>query len=94
MSPSPALNISWSDAMKSYLDRISINPRICHGQPCIKGTRVLVSIILDNLAAGIPEAEILDAFPSLKPGDIRAALAFAAEMTKENFVPIPVTQDS
>lgn len=78
--------------MKTYLDRISVNSRICHGQPCIKGTRIMVYIILDNLAAGIPEAEILEAFPSLKSEDIRAALAFAAEMAKENYVPIPVEQ--
>ena len=58
------------------LDRISIDPRICHGKPCIRGTRILVSIVLDNLAAGIPEAELLVAYPSLTAQDIRAASVY------------------
>jgi len=78
--------------MSSLLNRISVNPRICHGQPCIKGTRIMVYIILDNLAAGISEAEILKAYPSLKSEDIRATLLYAAEMAKESFVPILVEQ--
>ena len=56
------------------LDRISIDPRICHGKPCIRGTRIFVSIILDNLAAGIAEVELLAAYPSLTARDIQAAL--------------------
>lgn len=64
------------------LERISINPKICHGKPCIKGTRIMVSIILDNLAEGISESEILKAYPTLKPEDIRAALAYAAELAE------------
>ena len=55
------------------LDRISIDPRICHGKPCIRGTRIFVSIILDNLAAGIAEAELLAAYPALTAQDIQAA---------------------
>lgn len=58
------------------LDRISIDPRICHGEPCIRGTRIFVSIILDNLAAGIAEAELLAAYPQLTTQDIRAASVY------------------
>ena len=58
------------------LDRISIDPRICHGKPCIRGTRIFVSIILDNLAAGVAEAELLAAYPALTAQDIRAASVY------------------
>ena len=72
------------------LDRISIDPRICHGKPCIRGTRIFVSIILDNLAAGIAEAELLAAYPALTAQDIQAALVYAAELARERWVPITV----
>jgi len=72
------------------LQRISIDPNICFGKPCIRGTRIWVSLIIENLADGIVEAEILEAYPQLKPEDIRAALAFAAEMTREHVIPIPL----
>lgn len=77
--------------MKNWRDRIAIDPRVCHGKPCIKGTRIWVSLIIDNLAAGASEAELLTAYPSLTAEDIRAALAYAAEMTRERFVDIPIT---
>ena len=72
------------------LRRISIDPNVCFGKPCIRGTRIWVSLIVDNLADDVPEAEILAAYPQLKPDDIRAALAYAAEMTRERVIPIPV----
>lgn len=72
------------------LKRISIDPRVCFGKPCIRGTRIWVSLIVDNLAEGISESELLTAYPQLKLEDIRAALAFAAEMTRERIIPIPV----
>jgi uncharacterized protein (DUF433 family) len=75
---------------KDWRSRISINPEVCFGRPCIKGTRIWVSLIVDNLAEGIPEAELLQAYPQLEPGDIRAALSYAAEMTRERIIPIPV----
>ena len=71
-------------------DRITSDPDICHGKPCIKGTRIWVSLIVDNLAAGSSEDEILKAYPSLAKKDIRAALAYAAEMTRERYVDIPL----
>lgn len=72
------------------LRRISIDPNVCFGKPCIRGTRIWVSLIVDNLVDDVPEAEILAAYPQLKPVDIRAALAYAAEMTRERVIPIPV----
>jgi len=75
--------------VENWKERISIDPNVCHGKPCIKGTRIWVSLIVDNLAAGFSEEEILKAYPSLRPEDIRAALAYAAEMTRERYVDIP-----
>ncbi len=73
---------------EELLKRISIDPKVCFGKPCIRGTRVWVSLIVDNLAAGTSEEEILEAYPSLTKEDIRAALAYAAELTHERYVPI------
>ena len=76
--------------MENWRERISIDPNVCFGKPCIKGTRIWVSLIVDNLAAGATEAEILGAYPSLERQDIQAALAFAAEMTRERYVDLSV----
>ena len=76
--------------MKNWKDRITINPSISHGRPCIKGTRVWVSLIVDNFAAGSSEDEILKAYPSLTKEDIHAALAFAAEMSRERYMDVPL----
>ena len=76
--------------MEDWKERISIDPNVCHGKPCIKGTRIWVSLIVDNLAAGSSEEDILKSYPSLCREDIRAALAFAAEMTRERYVDIPL----
>jgi len=70
------------------LDRISVNPNICFGKPCIKGTRIWVSLILDMLAAGNSVEEILTSYPHLKEDDIRACMAYGAAMSRENFVEI------
>jgi len=77
---------------EQLLDRISVDPQICFGKPCIRGTRIWVSLVVDNLAEGIGEAEILQAYPQLAPEDIRAALAYAAEMTRERVIPIPLAE--
>ena len=79
------------EAMKDWKQRISIDPNVCHGKPCLKGTRIWVSLIVDNLASGSSEEEILTAYPSLTRDDIRAALAYAAEMTRERYVDVPIT---
>ena len=79
---------------KDWRERISINPNICHGKPCIKGTRIWISLIVDNLASGSTEKEIIEAYPSLTKEDIKAALAYAAEMVRERYVDIPIKQTS
>lgn len=76
--------------MERWKERISIDPNVCHGKPCIKGTRIWVSLIVDNLAAGSSEKEVVKAYPSLSREDIRAALAYAAEMARERYVDIPL----
>lgn len=72
----------------NLLERISADPQVCHGKACIKGTRIMVSVILDNLAAGVSSEEILKSYPTLSPEDIQAAIAYAAELAKERVVPI------
>jgi uncharacterized protein (DUF433 family) len=62
------------------LRRISIDPRVCFGKPCIRRTRIWVSLILDNLAEGVSAQELLGAYPQLTADDIRAAIAYGAEM--------------
>jgi uncharacterized protein (DUF433 family) len=71
-----------------WRERITVDPLICHGKACIKGTRIMVSVILDNLAEGVSEAEILKSYPSLSPGDIKAAIAYAAELSRERLVSV------
>jgi uncharacterized protein (DUF433 family) len=69
--------------MDKLLERITVNPNVCHGKACIRGTRIMVSVILDNLAAGISKEEILKSYPALTIEDINAALAYAAELAHE-----------
>ena len=78
--------------MADWKERISINPRVCHGKACIRGTRIMVTIILDYLADGMAREEIIEDYPGLTPEDIDAALAYAAELARERTVPIPVEQ--
>lgn len=74
----------------NLFERISVDPEICHGKACIRGTRIMISVILDNLAAGVSHEEILKSYPSLNAEDIQAAIAYAAELTKERLVPVAV----
>jgi len=71
----------------SWQERISIDPSICHGEPCIRGTRVLVTVILDNLATGASREEIVQAYPSLGDEDVLAAIAYAAELARKRRAP-------
>lgn len=73
-----------------WRDRISVDPRVCHGQACIRGTRIPASVILDNLSAHVSPEEILDSYPSLTLEDIDAALAYAAELAREKTVELPL----
>ncbi len=81
--------LCYTIGMPTLLDRISIDPQVCFGKPCIKGTRIWVSLILDFLASGESEAQILASYPELRPDDIRAAIAYAAEVARERIVPVP-----
>jgi uncharacterized protein (DUF433 family) len=76
--------------MQNWKERISVNPAICHGKACIRGTRVMVSVIIDNIAAGVSREEIRSSYPALTPADIEAALAYAAELTREGTVDLPL----
>ena len=75
-------------ARQDLLSRISINPEICHGQACVRGTRIMVSIVLDCLAAGMSYEEIIEEYPSLAPDDIRAAIAYGAALAQEQTFPL------
>jgi uncharacterized protein (DUF433 family) len=70
----------------TWQDRISVDAKVCHGKPCIKGTRVMVSVILDNLAAGETTDEILRGHPSITEDDIHAAVAYAAELARDRVI--------
>ena len=70
-------------------ERITVDPAVAHGKACITGTRIPVSVILDNLAAGVPVDEILASYPTLDHLDIQAALSYAAELTRERQVLLP-----
>lgn len=72
------------------LKRISIDPNVCFGKPCIRGHRIWVSLILDFLASGATVPEILADYPGLEEADIRACIAYGAEMARERFVEIPL----
>jgi uncharacterized protein (DUF433 family) len=72
------------------LERISIDPAICGGRPCIKGTRIWVSLILDLLADGMHEPELLEQYPHLVHEDILAAIAYGAEAARERIVPVGI----
>lgn len=73
---------------QELLKRVSVDPNVCFGRPCIRGTRIWVSLIVDNLAEGISEEDLLAAYPQLEPDDIRAALCYAAEVTRERVIPV------
>lgn len=72
--------------MNPLLTRISIDPNICFGKPCIKGTRIWVSLILDFLASGMTINEIRAEYPQLTVEDVRAAIAYGAEMARGRYV--------
>jgi uncharacterized protein (DUF433 family) len=77
------------ESMSNWKDRISVNPAVCHGKACIRGTRIMVSVILDNVAAGVPRGEILASYPAMTSEDIDAALGYAAELAREGSIDLP-----
>ena len=70
----------------NWRDYITVDPQICHGKACITGTRVLVTTVLDNLAAGLDSRAIAESYPSVSPEAVRAAMCYAAELAKERVV--------
>jgi uncharacterized protein (DUF433 family) len=72
------------------ISRISIDPNICFGKPCIRGHRIWVSLILDLLAQGASHQELLDDYPGLEEADLLACIAYGAEMSRERYVELPV----
>jgi uncharacterized protein (DUF433 family) len=76
--------------MAKPLDRISIDPAVCGGKPCIKGTRLWVSLVLDLLAGGMPETKLLAEYPVLTHEDVLAAIAYGAEAARDRVIPVPV----
>lgn len=73
---------------EKLLARISVNPKICFGKPCIRGHRIWVSLILDFLAGGMTMKEILEEYPQLKEADVQACIAYGAEMARERYVDV------
>jgi uncharacterized protein (DUF433 family) len=74
----------------NWHDYITVDPKVCHGNACIKNTRIMVSVVLDNLAAGLSIEEILHSYPSLNRESILATVSYAADLSRERIVSIPV----
>ena len=72
-----------------WREHIAVDPTVCHGQACIRGTRIPASVVLDNLAAGLSPADIIKSYPSLTPQAIQAAMAYAAELARERVLAMP-----
>ncbi len=68
---------------EELLQRITSDPEVCGGRPCVRGTRIEVAVVLDALAEGLSTESIVDHYPSLKPVDVLAAIAYAAELARE-----------
>ena len=75
--------------MMNWHDHITVDPSVCHGKACIKGTRIMVSVVLDNLAAGLDSDELLKSYPSLTKEGVQAAISYAAELARERVVGMP-----
>lgn len=82
------VNAKTAPDHEDLLSRITIDPNICHGKPCIRGHRIWVSLILDFLAGGMTPQEILDDYPGIEEADIRACIAYGAEMARGHFVDV------
>ncbi|MFW9906720.1 MAG: DUF433 domain-containing protein [Candidatus Thorarchaeota archaeon] len=76
--------------VEDWKERVSSNITICHGKVCIKGTRIMVSVILDCVAEDMTEEEILLEYPSLKKGDVNVALRYTASLARGEIIPLTV----
>ncbi len=72
-----------------WQEYITVDPAVCHGRACISGTRVMASVVLDNLAEGIKVEDILKSYPSLSRESVQAVIAYAAELARERVVALP-----
>lgn len=77
------------ESKQDLLQRISADPAVCFGKPCVKGHRIWVSLILDMLADGVSYEEVLENYPGLTQTDLRACIAYGSEMSRERFVDLP-----
>ena len=75
--------------MMTWQDYITVDPSVCHGKACLKETRIMVSVVLDNLAAGLSYEEIIASYPSLNRESVQAAIAYAAELARERVIGMP-----
>ena len=74
---------------RELLSRISIDPNVCFGKPCIKGHRIWVSLILDLLASGMSIPDILEEYPGIERKDVLACIAYAADIAREKYIEVP-----
>jgi len=79
---------------KELLSRISIDPNVCFGRPCIRGHRIWVSLVLDRLASGDTIKDILDDYPGIEEADVRACIAYGAEMSRGHYVELPIKKSA
>src|SRR5450631_857121 len=84
-----AMSGERNSAMNTLLNRIAIDPQVCSGKPCVRGTRIWVSLIPDFLADGMREEELLAEYPQLVHEDVLAAIAYGAEAARERIIPVP-----
>lgn len=77
---------------EELLKRISIDPKVCFGKPCIRGHRIWVSFVLDLLASGMTQEQIQDEYEGITAEDIQACIAYGAEMSRERYVDIPMVK--
>jgi len=76
------------------LSRISIDPNVCFGKPCIRGHRIWISLVLDLLASGESTADIVARYPGIEAADVLACIAYGAEMSREHYVDIPLDRSA
>jgi uncharacterized protein (DUF433 family) len=81
-------------AAQPSLSRVSVDPVVCGGMPFIRGTRIPIAVILDGLAEGLTQEQLFDHFPQLSADDVQAALAYAAELSRETIWKLPVTDEA
>ncbi len=73
----------------NWQEYVSVDPLTCHGKACIKGARIMVSVVLDNLAVALSVDDILTSYPALTREAVQAAVAYAAELARERIIPMP-----